>query len=136
PGGRFRAAWPAWRHERASGGGYRAEQRAGPSSPEVEQPPQAPGAGSMTGRNGHGRTTVVVAGNGMVGHKVVETLLERDTERRYDIVVFGEEPRFAYDRVGLSSFFSGVSAEELSLVAPDAYTGVDVRLGDPIAAID
>jgi nitrite reductase (NADH) large subunit len=82
------------------------------------------------------RETVVVAGNGMVGHKVVETLLERDLERRYRIVVFGEERRLAYDRVGLSSCFSGVSADELSLVAPGAYADVDVRLGDPIVAVD
>ncbi|HEV7887977.1 MAG TPA: nitrite reductase large subunit NirB, partial [Acidimicrobiales bacterium] len=80
--------------------------------------------------------TVVVAGNGMVGHKVVETLLARGAADVWDIVVFGEEPRPAYDRVGLSSFFTGTTAEELSLVAPGAYDGVDVHLGDRIACID
>jgi nitrite reductase (NADH) large subunit len=83
-----------------------------------------------------GRRTVVVAGNGMVGHKLVETLLERDALEEWDIVVFGEESRLAYDRVGLSLFFSGTSADELSLVAPGAYDGIDVRLGDAIARID
>jgi nitrite reductase (NADH) large subunit len=82
------------------------------------------------------RRTIVVAGNGMVGHKVVETLLARGATRDWDIVVFGEERRLAYDRVGLSSFFAGTTAEELSLVAPGAYDGVDVRLGDPVVGID
>jgi nitrite reductase (NADH) large subunit len=82
------------------------------------------------------RATVVVAGNGMVGHKLVETLLERGATERFDLVVFGEEPRLAYDRVGLSSFFSGVTADDLSLVAPGAYDGVDVRIGDSIVAVD
>ena len=82
------------------------------------------------------RLTIVVAGNGMVGHKVVETLLARGAADEYDIVVFGEESRPAYDRVGLSSFFSGTTAEELSLVAPGTYDGIEVHLGDPVACID
>jgi nitrite reductase (NADH) large subunit len=90
----------------------------------------------MSAGNRCGRRTVVVAGHGMVGHKVVETLLERDTERTHRIVVLAEEPRLAYDRVGLSSFFSGVTADELTLVEPGAYRDVDVRLGDPVVAVD
>src|SRR5688500_9440173 len=85
---------------------------------------------------GVNRPTIVVAGNGMVGHKVVETLLARGAADEHDIVVFGEELRPAYDRVGLSSFFSGTSADELSLVAPGAYDGIEVHLGDPITSID
>jgi nitrite reductase (NADH) large subunit len=85
---------------------------------------------------GDARRTLVVAGNGMVGHKLVETLLERGANAEWDVVVFGEESRPAYDRVGLSSFFAGTTPEELSLVKPGAYDGIDVRLGDPIAAID
>ena len=78
----------------------------------------------------------MVAGNGMVGHKVVETLLERDAAAEWDIVVFAEERRLAYDRVGLSSFLDGTTAEELCLVRPGAYNGVDVRLGDALVAVD
>jgi len=78
----------------------------------------------------------VVAGNGMVGHKLVERLLDRDATTDWDIVVFGEEHRPAYDRVGLSSLFSGTTVEELSLVAPGAYDGIELHLGDPIASID
>jgi nitrite reductase (NADH) large subunit len=85
---------------------------------------------------GRPRPTVVVAGNGMVGHKLVATLVDRGAPADWDIVVFGEERRLAYDRVGLSSFFSGTTAEELSLVAPGSYDGTKVHLGDAIARID
>ena len=55
---------------------------------------------------------IVVVGNGMVGQRFVETLREADPEAR--ITVLGDEPRPAYDRVRLSAFFSGTSAEELT----------------------
>ena len=45
---------------------------------------------------------LVVVGNGMVGHRFCETLAERDGRERCDIVVLGEEPRPAYDRVHLT----------------------------------
>jgi nitrite reductase (NADH) large subunit len=82
------------------------------------------------------RRTLVVAGNGMVGHRLVETLLVRGGRDAWDIVVFGEEPRLAYDRVGLSSFLAGSTAEELSLVRPGAYDHITVHLGDPVVCID
>ena len=59
------------------------------------------------------RRALVVAGNGMVGHKLLEILSERGATAEWDIVTFCEEGRPAYDRVGLSSFFNGTSAEEL-----------------------
>jgi nitrite reductase (NADH) large subunit len=82
--------------------------------------------------------TLVVAGNGMVGHKLLEILVERGATAEWDIVTFCEEGRPAYDRVGLSSFFNGTSAEELSLVTPGFFdqVGVTVHLGDAVASID
>jgi nitrite reductase (NADH) large subunit len=84
------------------------------------------------------RRTLVVAGHGMVGHKLLEILVERGATAEWDIVTFCEEPRLAYDRVGLSSFFSGVTAEDLSLVAPGFFhqVGLTVHIGDAVAAID
>jgi nitrite reductase (NADH) large subunit len=84
------------------------------------------------------RRTLVVAGNGMVGHKLLELLFERGATAEWDVVTFCEEPRPAYDRVGLSSFFNGTSADDLSLVAPGFFDqlGVDIHLGDSVAAID
>jgi nitrite reductase (NADH) large subunit len=84
------------------------------------------------------RRTLVVAGNGMVGHKLLELLVERGATAEWDVVTFCEEGRPAYDRVGLSSFFNGASAEDLSLVAPGFFDqlGVEIHLGDAVAAID
>ncbi len=84
------------------------------------------------------RRTLVVAGNGMVGHKLLEILIERGATAEWDIVTFCEEGRPAYDRVGLSSFFNGTSADELSLVAPGFFDqlGLTIHLGDAVASID
>jgi len=44
------------------------------------------------------KKTVIVIGNGMVGQRFCEKLMERDTQNHYKIVTFCEEPRAAYDR--------------------------------------
>jgi nitrite reductase (NADH) large subunit len=87
---------------------------------------------------GGDRRTLVVAGHGMVGHRLVEALVERGATAEWDLEVFAEEPRPAYDRVGLSSFFTGTTADELSLVAPGFFdaAGLHLRLGDAVAAVD
>ncbi|HEY0697266.1 MAG TPA: nitrite reductase large subunit NirB [Micromonospora sp.] len=77
---------------------------------------------------------LVVVGNGMVGQRFVEALRSRDTDRRWQVTVLAEEDRPAYDRVRLSAWFDGVSAEELSLHTPD--DGVDLRLGEPALGVD
>ena len=84
------------------------------------------------------RRRLVVIGNGMVGHRFCERLVELDAVDRFEVTVFGEETRAAYDRVHLSEFFSGRGAEELSLTTRDWYTqrGLDLRLGQGVAAID
>ena len=61
--------------------------------------------------------TIVVIGNGMVGLRFCEKLVEYDTDRQYRIVTFCEEPRAAYDRVGLTSFFAHRDAEKLMLAS-------------------
>lgn len=78
---------------------------------------------------------LVVVGNGMVGHRLVATLRDRDTEGAWRITVLGEEPRPAYDRVALSSYVDGVSADELTLPRVDDPL-VTQHLGDPVVAID
>ncbi|MET7968020.1 nitrite reductase large subunit NirB [Micromonospora sp. NPDC005305] len=77
---------------------------------------------------------LVVVGNGMVGQRFVEALRARDREGRWRVTVLAEERRPAYDRVRLSAFFDGVSAEELNLHTPD--DGVELRLGEPALAVD
>ncbi|MGH8582241.1 MAG: nitrite reductase large subunit NirB [Gammaproteobacteria bacterium] len=80
---------------------------------------------------------LVVIGNGMVGHKLIECLLESNTPAQYQVATFCEEPRWAYDRVHLSEFFSGKTASELSLVEKGFYErhGVTVFLNDRAVAI-
>ncbi|MDQ1428100.1 MAG: nitrite reductase large subunit [Acidimicrobiaceae bacterium] len=84
------------------------------------------------------RRTLVVAGNGMVGHRLLEVLVERGATAEWDMVTFCEEPRVAYDRVALSSLFSGSTAEDLSLVSAGFFdqAGLTVHVGDAIAVID
>jgi nitrite reductase (NADH) large subunit len=76
---------------------------------------------------------VVVVGHGMVGHRFVEAMRSRDPEGRWHVTVLAEEGRSAYDRVRLSAYFDGVSAEELTYAVPD---GVDLRLGEPAVSVD
>jgi nitrite reductase (NADH) large subunit len=58
---------------------------------------------------------VIVVGNGMVGYKFCERFISKSGQENYQITVFGEEPRRAYDRVHLSEYFGGSTADELSM---------------------
>jgi nitrite reductase (NADH) large subunit len=80
---------------------------------------------------------VVVIGNGMVGHRLLEKL-HALAPSDCRITVVCEEPRAAYDRVQLTSFFSGKSAQDLSLVEPGFFdrAGIRVLLGDKAARLD
>jgi nitrite reductase (NADH) large subunit len=74
----------------------------------------------------------------MVGYKFCEKLSAKNTGNKFEIIVFGEENRPAYDRVHLSEFFSGKSAENLSLAPVDWYLShhIQLHLGDPVQKID
>lgn len=84
------------------------------------------------------RGRLVVIGNGMVGQRFVEALRERDVDRRWQVTVFGEESRRAYDRVALSSYFDGATAADLDLVPDGCYDDRDyaLRLGETVVALD
>lgn len=81
---------------------------------------------------------IVVVGNGMVGYKFCEKLIARDAAKQFDIIVFGEETRPAYDRVHLSEYFSGKSADDLTMAPSNWYAenNIVLHLGDPINHID
>jgi nitrite reductase (NADH) large subunit len=82
--------------------------------------------------------TVVVIGHGMVGHRFVEALRDRDRDGAWRVVVLCEEPTAAYDRVGLSSYIDGWDRATLALSGND-YAGddlVDLRVGQAATAID
>lgn len=80
---------------------------------------------------------IVVVGNGMVGHKFIENLLSHEKSADYEIVTFSEEPRLAYDRVQLSSYFAGATADDLMLTSEDYYreNGVNYVLNDKVVEL-
>ncbi|MCH4562316.1 nitrite reductase large subunit NirB [Halomonas sp. EGI 63088] len=81
---------------------------------------------------------LIIIGNGMVGHHLVEQLVERGATERYHVIVFGEERHLAYDRVHLSEYFSGRDADSLALSTADYYAehGIELRLHEAVTAID
>ena len=83
------------------------------------------------------KKTLVVIGNGMVGQHFLANFVTSPAKDDYDIVTFCEEPRAAYDRVHLSEFFSGKTAEDLSLVESGFFEQHDItlHLGDKAAKI-
>ncbi|WP_339843563.1 nitrite reductase large subunit NirB [uncultured Halopseudomonas sp.] len=84
------------------------------------------------------KETLVIIGNGMVGHHCVEQLIERGALDRYELHVFGEEHHRAYDRVHLSEYFGGRDAESLALCDSKLYAthGVELHLGVQVVDID
>jgi len=82
--------------------------------------------------------TLIVVGNGMVGHHCVEQLIAAGALERYRIHVFGEEGQRAYDRVHLSEYFGGRDAESLALSDAALYqqAGLTLHLGVPVLEID
>ena len=75
---------------------------------------------------------LAIIGNGMVGHRLIEELVEKSQPGQFEITVFCEEPRVAYDRVHLSAYFPHHTAEELSLVREGDYQkhGINVLIGE------
>ena len=81
---------------------------------------------------------VLVIGNGMVGHRLVERLVEAGHHHDHSIVVAGEERHRAYDRVHLSKLFSSDDPSVLFLGDDDlhARSGIELVLGDPVARLE
>ncbi|MFF0015424.1 nitrite reductase large subunit NirB [Streptomyces sp. NPDC005374] len=82
--------------------------------------------------------TIVLVGHGMVGQRFLEALAERGLTATHRVVVLCEEPRPAYDRVALTSYFSGRTPEELSLTDLEFIEthGIELYVGDPAVTID
>ncbi|MRV73479.1 nitrite reductase large subunit [Duganella sp. FT92W] len=82
---------------------------------------------------------IIVIGHGMVGHKFLESLATHKAPgTNVQVTVLCEEPRPAYDRVHLSEFFAGKSADDLSLVKEGFFDRDDMvlRLNTRATAID
>lgn len=83
-------------------------------------------------------STIVLVGHGMVGQRFLEALAERGLTATHRVVVLCEEPRPAYDRVQLTSYFSGRTPEDLSLTDLTFIEdhGIELHVGDPAEHVD
>ncbi|MCW8125808.1 nitrite reductase large subunit NirB [Microbulbifer halophilus] len=81
---------------------------------------------------------LIVIGNGMVGHHFLEQLASRPEKELFDVTVFCAEPRPAYDRVHLSEYFAGRSADDLAMGKIEQYRdwGFELLLNDAAVSID
>lgn len=84
------------------------------------------------------KENLVVIGNGMVGHHFIERAIEQGLHEQFEIHVFAEEDRPAYDRVYLSSYFEHKDASKLNLVDLSAYelSKINLHLNQRITHID
>ncbi|MFR0655840.1 nitrite reductase large subunit NirB [Pantoea sp. SIMBA_079] len=84
------------------------------------------------------RQRLLVAGNGMAGMHMVETLLQL-APMRYDITVIGREPHGNYNRVLLSPLLAGETTVEQTLIHdPDWYHrhGITLRVGETVEQVN
>ena len=92
----------------------------------------------MSQVSGSPRRKLVVLGNGMAAGRVLDELFVRAPDR-YDITVFGAEPRVNYDRIMLSPVLAGDKQFDDIIVHDDAWYArhnVDLRKGEAVVAID
>lgn len=68
---------------------------------------------------------ILVVGNGMVGHHLVENVIKNNPDA--SVTVLSAEPRLAYDRVHLSEYFAGKTADDLALCDADLYQQWQVK---------
>lgn len=81
---------------------------------------------------------LVVAGHGMVAHRLVEAVRAEDKAGEWQVVVLAEEARPAYDRVALTSYVDTWDPASLALEGADYAddSRVELRLGDAVASVD
>lgn len=79
-----------------------------------------------------------MVGNGPVGFRFIQSLVERQLHTQCRITVFGEEPSPAYDRVNLTKFLDSESKTSLQYEPLSWYADNHIALhtGDPVVEID
>ena len=81
---------------------------------------------------------LVVIGNGMAGCRAVQEVLKREPGR-YEIAIFGAEPRVNYDRIMLSPVLAGEKTYEDIVINDEAWyrdNGITLHAGRKVEAID
>ncbi|KGN41916.1 nitrite reductase large subunit NirB [Knoellia aerolata] len=64
---------------------------------------------------------LVVIGGGMVARRLIDALRSRDEAGTWEVTLLCEEPRAPYDRVALTSYFTGRHPEDLALGGQDLW---------------
>lgn len=81
---------------------------------------------------------LLIIGNGMAANRLLQEL-SKQPGRPESILVIGEEPRPAYNRVLLSPLLAGeMGASDVELNGIDWYTeqGIELHCGDPVRDVD
>ena len=81
---------------------------------------------------------LVVIGNGMAGCRAVEEVLKRDPDR-YEIAIFGTEPRVNYNRIMLSPVLAGEKSFADIVINDEAWyadNGIALHAGRAVTAVD
>ena len=76
----------------------------------------------------------VVVGGGMVARRLVDALRSRDADGAWAVTLLCEEPRAPYDRVALTSYFTGRDPEDLALGGQEIWDDPLVTLKRGVAA--
>ena len=81
---------------------------------------------------------LIVVGNGMAGCRAVQEVLKRDPDR-YEITIFGAEPRVNYDRIMLSPVLAGEKTFADIVINDEAWyrdNAITLHAGRAVQAID
>ncbi len=81
---------------------------------------------------------LVVIGNGMAGCRTVQEVLKRDPDR-YEITIFGAEPRVNYDRIMLSPVLAGEKTFADIVINDEAWyrdNGITLHAGAAVETLD
>lgn len=88
--------------------------------------------------NTYKKPIILIVGFGMAAGRLLDELTDK-AAHVFDIVVIGEEPQAAYNRIMLSPLLAGeVPAEQLALHDTEWYAenGIQVITGDPVSQLD
>jgi len=92
-----------------------------------------------------GKKKIVVIGNGMVGQRFMENMIDLDKDDKCTLATFCEEKRAAYNRVKLTSYFETMDPSDLSMTEEYNEDGstpwfeennVELYLNDKAVAMD
>lgn len=84
------------------------------------------------------KLNIVVIGNGPVGHKFLESLVDSGQAGSFNVTVFGEEVLPAYDRVHLTAWFKNRDVADINMVKDGFYEANNFTLhtNDKVISVD